>query len=263
MSLPCGSSLKRVWEFEPARRFLGSGLPGQVFQHKTRLSSLCRPTRRAIPRQRHGGTDAEGVAMRPQPLSAGPVPSSPGDLLVVPVVEQVCRRGKQQELDGGCGLSHRGRGPYQVTGTLRFSPLKRGGSSTLPTRPSGPPPETPRSIGTVATTPGVSRCSLHVFTRIARRAESSCRCSTPNNVPSLSSRALPPDNHQPTIPDRPPVFKPHGPRGTLREECVGTNGAHAHHPSVATRSPGRVSVPSELGRGRGGHHVRTTQSRVV
>ena len=24
-----------------------------------------------------------------------------------------------------------------------------------------------------------------------------------------------------------------------------------------------VSIPSEVGRGRGGHHVRTTQSRVV
>ena len=108
--------------------------------------------------------------MRPQPLPAGPVPSSPGDLLVVLVVEQVWRRGKQQELDGGRGLSHLGRGPHQVTGTLRFSPLEEAAVARFRLSPQGHP-QTPRSIGTVATTPGVSRCSLHAFTRIARRAE--------------------------------------------------------------------------------------------
>ena len=79
--------------------------------------------------------------MRPQPLPAGPVPSSPGDLLVVPVVEQVCRRGKQQELDGGRGLSHLGRGPHQVTGTLRFSPLEEAAVARFRLGPQGRPPD--------------------------------------------------------------------------------------------------------------------------
>ena len=79
--------------------------------------------------------------MRPQPLPAGPVPSSPGDLLVVPVVEQVCRRGKQQELDGGRGLNHLGRGPHQVTGTLRFSPLEEAAVARFRLGPQGRPPD--------------------------------------------------------------------------------------------------------------------------